>query len=918
MFALTFDSNYYKSEISELISKQTGRDLQINGELSLSIFPDIAIKLGKASLSNPEGFANQEFASIHKADISVKFLPLLQKQLRVNSVKLYGLKLNLHRRSDGTTNWQDLMGKPAATQDDSDFSQVISEMVASLTVAGISVKNSQIHWQDELNHQQIALAPFNLETGKYQADKPVDVALDTTIKQQSAMTLSLKASTRLKLNKEKQTFQLDHLNLNSQLSGELAKGGTIYATIKGDVAGNQQTIRVPNLKLSADIKGGYAPQGEIKLSLAGNTQFNVSKQQVTINHLALDNTITGKLMQNGTLNSHINGTTHFDIANQLLTINAMQGKVNLQNGALGNGSLDANIMANTRFDMAKQVLKLANMQSTIHLQNGVLETGDLTATLSGTTQVNLQQSSAQIDGLALATQINSPKIPAGKLQQTAKGSVKLNWANKTGNADLSSLFIKLAGLQLNGSAKIKHLMSTPEVSGHLQSNTFNLSELLKALAITPPKTKKSGLLGATQINTDLTASANGFELSQLTMQLDESTITGNLSIQNFSHPAIYGKLNINRLNVDNYLSEDTAKNNPTPPAAALLPLAAMRNLTMDTRLTIGTLVYSKIHLSQASVRLQAKQGLVQADPISAKLYKGKYQGSIHLDTAKAEPAITMQHNLKGLRSEGLLYDLFEDKLVTGSANLQSDIHTSGNSILDIKKNLAGTINVSFHDGTIRDSNFAKKMEIAVQAFEKKQTDGSGKTEVKFTKLSGDWTVKHGIFSTDNMAMKSPRFRVEGKGDVDIVKEQLDFKLNIGRKKAEGQRNIFIPFRIYGAFDKLHYQLKLDELFKQLAAEDLEKAKQKAREQLKAEQARLKEKLEQQKQAEIDKLNKRKQAEIDKLKARRDKEKKRLQERLNQQKEKLNQNLKEKLGEKLNNDVGKQLEDKLKQKLKGLF
>ena len=934
-----------------------GRDIHIDGELSLSVFPNISIKVGKASLSNPKNFGTSNFASINNADISVKFLPLLQQKLRVNSVNLHGLNLKLHRSKDGHSNWEDLLSNQPNTSEESDFAEVISKMIAGLTVSGVSVTNSQIHWRDDVTGQRIDLSPITLKTGAYKADKPLDVSLDTQLTQNTpAMKLKLKASTRLKLNKDKQTFSLRHLKLNSLLSGDLAKGGVIASTLAGDVSGDANSIYIPMLNLSSDISGGYAPKGKIKLSLSGKTSFKIKQQKLTISGMTLDSTVTGKLIKNGTLTAHITGNTDFDIKKQLLNLAAMQSQVHLKNGALGSGSLNATIAANTHFNITKQSLKLSNMKGNVQLKNGVLGNGSLNAGISsdthynlatqvinlrdmqsniqmqggvlaegklntqvlGNTKLNLQDSSLSIDNLTLSSTVNSSIIPDGSLKQTAQGSVALNWASNDIDANLSSLLIKLAKLQLSGSARISQQLTAPEIKGSFQTNTFNLSEVLKTIGITPPKTKKAGLLGSTQMDFSIVASPNKADLSTLSIKLDDSHIVGNVSIQNFAKPRIRGKLNIDRLNIDNYLSPEIENKAPTPAAAALLPLAVMRNLDLDASLAIGSLVYSKIKMSKASVKLNASNGIVKADPISAKLYKGKYEGSIHLDTAKASPSISMKHKLRGLRSEGLLYDLFQDKLVTGSADLTSDIHTSGNSVTAVKKNLAGTINVIFRDGTIRDSNFAKKTEIAVKAFEEKKTDGSGKTEVKFTKLSGDWTIKHGIFSTDSMAMKAPQFRIKGSGDVDIVKEELDFKLNIGRKKIKDQRDIFIPFRIYGAFDHLKYQLRLDELLKQLAKEDVEKAKKKAKEQLRQEEEKLKARLEAQKQAEIDKLKAKRDEAKQRLQKQADQAKADAKAKLEREKQRLQEDLKKKVGEKLGEDIGKQLEDKLKDKLKGLF
>ena len=90
-FVFTFDANNYKPQIIEQVQKQTGRKLDIAGDIGLSVFPWIGLKVGKVSLANAPGFSARPFARIDQLDIKVKLLPLLKKQLEVVKVRLHGL-----------------------------------------------------------------------------------------------------------------------------------------------------------------------------------------------------------------------------------------------------------------------------------------------------------------------------------------------------------------------------------------------------------------------------------------------------------------------------------------------------------------------------------------------------------------------------------------------------------------------------------------------------------------------------------------------------------------------------------------------------------------------------------------------------------------------------------------------------------
>ena len=53
---LVIDPNDYREQIQSAVKNKTGRDLLINGDLSLSVFPWIGVGVNDASLSNASGF----------------------------------------------------------------------------------------------------------------------------------------------------------------------------------------------------------------------------------------------------------------------------------------------------------------------------------------------------------------------------------------------------------------------------------------------------------------------------------------------------------------------------------------------------------------------------------------------------------------------------------------------------------------------------------------------------------------------------------------------------------------------------------------------------------------------------------------------------------------------------------------------
>src|SRR5690348_11169526 len=73
---MLFDPNDYKDEISAAVARSTGRQLTLDGDLSLAVFPTVRIAVGSASLSNAQGFGPEPMAKIGGAELRLALLPL--------------------------------------------------------------------------------------------------------------------------------------------------------------------------------------------------------------------------------------------------------------------------------------------------------------------------------------------------------------------------------------------------------------------------------------------------------------------------------------------------------------------------------------------------------------------------------------------------------------------------------------------------------------------------------------------------------------------------------------------------------------------------------------------------------------------------------------------------------------------------
>src|SRR5688572_18736299 len=109
---LMLDPNEHKDRAEAAFKDATGRELRLEGPLSVSVFPWLAVESGRAAVANAHGFGAEPFASFERARLGVRLWPLLTaRRLEFGPVRLDGLALNLLVAKDGRNNWSDVLDR---------------------------------------------------------------------------------------------------------------------------------------------------------------------------------------------------------------------------------------------------------------------------------------------------------------------------------------------------------------------------------------------------------------------------------------------------------------------------------------------------------------------------------------------------------------------------------------------------------------------------------------------------------------------------------------------------------------------------------------------------------------------------------------------------------------------------------------
>jgi AsmA protein len=248
------DPNDFKNQIAAAVQENTGRTLSIDGDISLSVFPWLGLEIGPTRLSNAQGFGEQPMASMEKVQVRVKLLPLLHKQLEMDTIRLSGLRLDLGKDASGRANWDDLLGESGEkTQTGAGHpGEAAGSPLAGLAIGGVEVTDARVLWDDRSTGSRYELNELSFTTGAIDPGKPFDLDLHFGMNAtQPAIAGQTDLSGKVLIAESLQAVSLDDAELKLDLQGDGVPGGRLQLSLATDIGVDleRQTLEVPKLVL---------------------------------------------------------------------------------------------------------------------------------------------------------------------------------------------------------------------------------------------------------------------------------------------------------------------------------------------------------------------------------------------------------------------------------------------------------------------------------------------------------------------------------------------------------------------------------------------------------------------------------------------------------------------------------------------
>ncbi len=192
VFVLTsvIDPNRYRGQVERIVADLTGRPLVIEGNLEITWFPWLGVRMGHAHLGDVPDAAGAPLAEWDSLSVAAKVVPLLKGQVVVDRIRLQNPHIHLRRDRQGRGNWEDLgprrqsasaaetLGSPSAPGPKTNGGPAPPTGTTGATqVAGLEIRDGMLDYADEETGQQVSLSDLRLDVGEWRAGRTLPVSM---------------------------------------------------------------------------------------------------------------------------------------------------------------------------------------------------------------------------------------------------------------------------------------------------------------------------------------------------------------------------------------------------------------------------------------------------------------------------------------------------------------------------------------------------------------------------------------------------------------------------------------------------------------------------------------------------------------------------------------------------------------------
>lgn len=629
------DWNGYKPRIAEAVREATGRDLVIEGDISLSILPTPTLSVDGVRLRNPEGAHSPDLMRVKALDVEVALRPLLTGTIEVKRLVLVEPFIALEELPGGGRSWDFTPPQPVVDvpDDEAGDSAFAGDGGASVTLDDVRIEGGTLIYrfvdgtEQRLDKLSLSLSAQSLQ-GPYQAKGALAY---------QGVPATIEASVgRIGVSGRPAPV---FLSLGLAERGTLTLSGTMQDGATPRLAGELELLSPDIFALAATASGGRIAMPLQQQPGSLRATLSATPQSVALDDMRL---VLGETRATGAVNVRLKGTPSIDVA--------------LEVG---------------RFDLDRM---MAAQSTAAPAAPAGQRSGQPAAQAGGAVKAFALPSVPT--GLNLSLDLTVDAIDyRGRLVRQVRGNV----AVQDGRFALNQLSAQLPGgaeASLYGVATPQPGGAGPRFEGSAELTATSMRDLAVWLQLDLPDVPAERLRSLS-LQTDLAIDSSELRLANLDLRFDASKLVGDASYRFAGRRFVGLSLALDRVNLDGYMVDPQATlpgpvvpeqmpRTNEPPAP---PLEFLQRFDAEVKLTVGHVTLRGQQLRDINLDATVRDGVAYVREAAVADFAGARVGVGGTLTARAGASAGELGFKLATREPGRLLQLLNITTVPNPARL---------------------------------------------------------------------------------------------------------------------------------------------------------------------------------------------------------------------------------------------------------
>jgi|GEM_PF-5192042 len=597
-----------------------------------------------------------------------------------------------------------------------------------------------------------------------------------------------------------QTIELDDARVSANY-GSAASADARFETLRYDLA--RSSAEINRLDLAGSYSDDRIPQ-PLSVKMQGDAAVNLVEQLARLIgsqvHLEYGSLGSADIGFDDMLYRFENST--LDVTEADLTGNYAGPEIEQP--------LALKMKGGVKWDIGRMIAELADM-------NGTAEYGTVGRTDFAAGFVTYDQGRNLIDAKAVELE--------GKYEQhDFRGAFSELAADIVGQSlNAPGFDLLVDGVPAKGNLKVSNFLGDAVYSGSVQASDFSPADLIGRLGA-EFKTSDPKALRSAALSTNFKGSLNNIRLDELSARLDETQLKGFVEVENFARPAYRFDIDVDGIDVDRYAPVDEGRASEAGAAIVVLPVGLFRGVGANGQLRIGSLRASGVSATDIDIGVESSEEGMTVKPLNAALYGGELEGEMRFTEKDGVARLEIKQSMDRVQVGSLLADTGVTDRISGTGRLDLDVVATE---AEGEPRTRGLARFHFFDGAIKGFDLRKIYLQAKRIYNdrkgrEEEVETDDREEFRFTEMTGTLEFDEKLASNDDLEVKSPLFRINGRGQADLSANRLDYLLlatvvestkGQGGEELSELKGVTLPIRISGSLDAPSYTLDVAEILK---------------------------------------------------------------------------------------------------------